>query len=67
MNNKTYEMLRCGTTDWYVVRCRETGTETIGLRKPRAARVLRALRGVTVADVLTMSRAEIVAFAVGCP
>ncbi len=44
-NTKTFEMLRCGTTDWYMVRNTVTGTETIALRKGAAQRVLRALRG----------------------
>lgn len=42
--NKTYEMTECGTSGVWQVRCLETGTETIGMSKPRAARVLRALR-----------------------
>ena len=43
--NKTYEMLALGTSGYYVVRCVETGTETIALKRGAAQRVLRALRG----------------------
>ena len=41
---KTYEMFELYTTGRWVVRCRETGTETVPMGKASAGRVLQALR-----------------------
>ncbi|HEU4544322.1 MAG TPA: hypothetical protein VFR23_24540 [Jiangellaceae bacterium] len=48
MNNaasRNYEMTELYMSGCWVVRCLETGTETIPMSRARAARVLRALRG----------------------
>lgn len=43
--NRTYEMNELYTSGRWVVRCLETGTETIPMSRAGAKRVLRALRG----------------------
>ena len=44
MATKHYEMSELGTSGRYVVRCLETGAETIPMTKAAAKRVLRALQ-----------------------
>ncbi len=44
MTTRTYEMFELGMSGRFVVRCVETGTETIPMSEASARRVLRALQ-----------------------